>query len=44
MKPKSMLDIEIEEATGFIKLPYFLEALEVSPINKGSQTKMTPAG
>lgn len=36
MKPKTMLDIQCKEATRFIKLPFFLNALGHSPLNKGS--------
>jgi hypothetical protein len=35
-KPKTMLDVECLEATKFIKLPFFLDALEFSPLTKGS--------
>ena len=33
-----MLDIECQEATKFIKLPFFLDALKFSPLNKGSES------
>ncbi|MBL1266073.1 hypothetical protein [Candidatus Methylomicrobium oryzae] len=31
MKPKTLFDIKVQEATDFIKLPFFLDALAHSP-------------
>jgi hypothetical protein len=39
MKPTSMLDIERQEAIKFIRLPFFLDALEFSPLTRGSNPK-----
>ena len=36
LKPETMLDIEAWEATKFIKLPFFLDVLKFSALNKGS--------
>jgi hypothetical protein len=35
VKPKTLFDVKVQEATDFIKLPFFLVALEHSPLTKG---------